>query len=1164
LFASLLWHSQERPSKPVIASQAAPWTDLADSKYTNLPNATLHARDEYQCDANKPCGNGACCGGSGYCGYGPTYCGTDCVSDCDAVAECGKYAKVPGTTCPLNTCCSEFGFCGTTSDFCKAGCQSNCILEPKPPGSKTSGSMLESRVIGYYEAWSARKSCHKVKPTDLPLDALTQVNFAFAYIDPKTYRIVTMDAQTPSSLFKDTANLKSIKPSLEVFVSVGGWTFSDDGTPTQPVFSDIASDPSKRQTFADNVVDFMKLYESDLWEGTDFKTAGMKLNFGFDGIDLDWEYPGAPDRGGKPEDTKNYVALMKTLRETFDASGNTFGLTFTAPSSYWYLRWFDLPGLIRHVDYINLMSYDLHGVWDRDNPIGSIVQSHTNLTEIKLAAELFWRVKIPASKIVMGFGFYGRSFTLSDPSCDKPGCQFSGASTPGPCSDAGGILAYYEIMDALEADKSIKPTHDSKAAINYFKFDKDQWISYDDEKTFRQKIDWANSMGFGGALIWASDLDDDQYSAHAALIGREVRSSAQLQLVDKALSAPQSVIQNLAGSNGQDCFKHTGKCVDLDDDDAMAAACGSGYTVVGWDDAGCGTKKCHCGKPICCPVDRAPKDCRWRGDNNGKGASSDCSAQCFPGEVNVAGIMSSWGGGFINDGNTNKCGRGKKSFCCPNPDAVQVTSACSYAPCRESCPSGTKSVFSKTDECIFGSQQYCCPEPVELKDCHWTGGSGGEECSNAVCDSTELELARAQFGGSAIGGCSWGRKKAACCTIEKATPKPASCSADLCEEIPGYCSSMTGTAENLKRDVQIHDSGLSLDLYSLEKRETTTYKAILYTGSVVVVTAANYPRIGRLFKIANRNQVLKQAFRLIPGYCLGPSVQELAINVGTTGVLRGLQAEHPIDVSLRTQKYICFQAHSITQRQIMAAFIESAAAGTLRGKAQNIVPAIGAQFFEIYWNYNNPLLSTLPRIGGPDGISPSTINDRIMECFGSNFWPEPLLPTEASINAAKGRLMNFQAATGIDTIMELAKAAVLADTPAAADKLLQAVRVGIAVFDYINTPDATSKWNLVRQQIFHQFGLIENVYGVANLQRWWLLFSSDYFVGVQEHAQRWADEAISAAAAEYLAARAAGHTLATDAPVMNTLKHWLNNYVPSLNLPDSSSTFGAIPLPQSP
>jgi chitinase len=52
------------------------------------------------------------------------------------------------------------------------------------------------------------------------------------------------------------------------------------------------------------------------------------------------------------------------------------------------------------------------GVWDRDNPIGSIVQGHTNLTEIKLAAELFWRVGVPPAKIMMGFGFYGRVSAL--------------------------------------------------------------------------------------------------------------------------------------------------------------------------------------------------------------------------------------------------------------------------------------------------------------------------------------------------------------------------------------------------------------------------------------------------------------------------------------------------------------------------------------------------------------------------------------------------------------------------------------------------------------------------------------------------------------------------------------------------------------------------------
>jgi chitinase len=50
--------------------------------------------------------------------------------------------------------------------------------------------------------------------------------------------------------------------------------------------------------------------------------------------------------------------------------------------------------------------------------------------EIKIAAELFWRVNIPLSKIVMGFGFYGRSSTLASSSCMTPGCALSGTSNP--------------------------------------------------------------------------------------------------------------------------------------------------------------------------------------------------------------------------------------------------------------------------------------------------------------------------------------------------------------------------------------------------------------------------------------------------------------------------------------------------------------------------------------------------------------------------------------------------------------------------------------------------------------------------------------------------------------------------------------------------------------
>jgi chitinase len=203
------------------------------------------------------------------------------------------------------------------------------------------------------------------------VNVLTHINYAFGYIDPGSFRVITMDAQTDRNLFQTVAEAKLTNPSLKVFLSVGGWTFSDNGTATQPVFGNIARSAGNRQTFANNVVDFMKTY-------------------GYDGIDIDWEYPGAPDRGGTPGDTQNFVLLMQMLRSTFDSSGMQLGLTFTAPSSYWYLRWFDLSGLIKYVDWINLMSYDIHGAWDSLNPIGSYVHAHTNLTEIDLALQLFW------------------------------------------------------------------------------------------------------------------------------------------------------------------------------------------------------------------------------------------------------------------------------------------------------------------------------------------------------------------------------------------------------------------------------------------------------------------------------------------------------------------------------------------------------------------------------------------------------------------------------------------------------------------------------------------------------------------------------------------------------------------------------------------------------
>lgn len=231
----------------------------------------------------------------------------------------------------------------------------------------------------------------------------------------------------------------------------------------------------------------------------------------------DWEYPGAQDRGGSERDGENYTALLKELREAIDATGRDYIVTFTAPSSYWYLRHFDLKAMEAHVDWINLMSYDLHGIWDSNNPIGNRVLSHTNLTEIDLALNLvsppglfntgcikltkrqFWRVGVEPSNVVLGLGFYGRSFELESPSCWKPGCAFQGPGSPGPCSKSAGILAYHgehnrkvpmsrqvnlmltsllqtEIMDILDKTGGT-PYLDESAAARYMVYDGHSWIS---------------------------------------------------------------------------------------------------------------------------------------------------------------------------------------------------------------------------------------------------------------------------------------------------------------------------------------------------------------------------------------------------------------------------------------------------------------------------------------------------------------------------------------------------------------------------------------------------------------------------------------------------------------------------------------------------------------
>ncbi|KAI0543166.1 carbohydrate-binding module family 18 [Xylaria digitata] len=660
---------------------------------TRAKRQVVNPDDPYSCSETKPCGNGACCGKNGVCGYGPTYCGTNdespndvCWSNCNAKAPCGEFAATPNATCPLNVCCSQYGFCGVTDEFCQKGCQSNC---EQPTSSGKSGGDVQSRIIGYYEGWKYNADCSGVSLRHIPVGSLTHLHLSFGYITPSSYDIAMMSG-VPDSVITDVMALKQQNPGIKMIISLGGWTFSDNGTDTQPVFGDIVSSTANQLKFIGKLLAFVNEY-------------------GFDGVDFDWEYPGAGDRGGNPSDGTKFEHFLFTLELINLLQPKRLVVSFTTPTSFWYLQHFDLAASMQWVDWTNLMAYDLHGTWDgAEDQIGKIILAHTNLTEIGTALSLFWRNGIDPAKINLGVGFYGRSFQLADPNCWKPGCPFKGGAEAGSCSGQSGILSYNEITNLIK-QYDIDPYWDKDNGVKYMTWGGDQWVSYDDTDTFQQKIKFANDQGLGGLLIWAVDQDTPDLDAMQALLYPKTLNAFANEIIDWDPGEILISTQSCDGSYDADSVNH-----------------------------------------LCCPLASAPnpKDCLWRGN------PPYCNGHCQPDEVPM--MQNRWGD------HQSHCKDGNYVYCCkPSKDT-----GCRTTGCGGSCDDDEVSMAGEFfDDCFLDPKQLCCKKPVHFdqNSCYWQGKPGS--CFDNNCKfGVEIQLAESYDGGGEDCGWQLSRQRVFCCT----------------------------------------------------------------------------------------------------------------------------------------------------------------------------------------------------------------------------------------------------------------------------------------------------------------------------------------------------------------------------------------------------------------
>ncbi|MFB7460329.1 glycosyl hydrolase family 18 protein [Streptomyces sp. NPDC056188] len=353
-----------------------------------------------------------------------------------------------------------------------------------PPGNKVR--------LGYFTEWGIYGRNYNVKNivTSGSAAKITHINYAFgnvtggkctigdSYAD---YDKAFTAAESVSGVadtwdqplrgnFNQLRQLKAKYPNIKVLWSFGGWTWSGG-------FADAAKNPT---AFAQSCYDLVK----------DSRWADV-----FDGIDIDWEYPNAC---GLTCDTSGSAAIKNVaaaLRAKFGNSALVTAAVSADGTSGGKVDAADYGGAAQYLDWYNVMTYDFFGAWDAKGPTAphSPLTSYNGIPQAGFTtadAMTKYRSKgVPASKLLIGIGLYGRGWT--GVTQDAPGGTATG---PANGTYEQGIEDYKVLKTSCPATGTIAGTAYAKCGSN--------WWSYDTPATIGTKMSWAKQQGLGGAFFW--------------------------------------------------------------------------------------------------------------------------------------------------------------------------------------------------------------------------------------------------------------------------------------------------------------------------------------------------------------------------------------------------------------------------------------------------------------------------------------------------------------------------------------------------------------------------------------------------------------------------------------------------------------------------------------
>ncbi|MFD9659585.1 glycosyl hydrolase family 18 protein [Streptomyces mirabilis] len=363
--------------------------------------------------------------------------------------------------------------------------------------------------LGYFTEWGIYGRNYNVKNlvTSGSAAKITHINYAFGNVtngqcaigdsyadydkaftaDQSVSGVADTWDQPLRGNFNQLRELKAEYPNIKILWSFGGWTWSGG-------FAQAAANPT---AFAQSCYN---LVEDPRWADV------------FDGIDIDWEYPNACGLSCDTSGAAAYKNLMQALRAKFGTGNLVTAATTADGTSGGKIDAADYAGASQYVDWYNVMSYDFFGAFNAQGPTAphSPLTSYSGIpTPGFTTADAIAKFKakgVPASKLLIGIGFYGRGWT--GVTQDAPGGTATG---PAPGTYEQGIEDYKVLKTSCPVTGTIAGTAYAHCGSN--------WWSYDTPATIGTKMAWAKSQGLGGAFFWEFSGDTSNGELVSALTG---------------------------------------------------------------------------------------------------------------------------------------------------------------------------------------------------------------------------------------------------------------------------------------------------------------------------------------------------------------------------------------------------------------------------------------------------------------------------------------------------------------------------------------------------------------------------------------------------------------------------------------------------------------------